>query len=1366
MNANRKKMWMILSLFAIAALLFAGVGAVKAAGVILAPLVGIDLYVANGGVDAGNCQNSGSPCATIEYAIGQAVNGDTINVAAGTYNPSVNLNKSVTLKGAQAGVDARNGRPGASETIIAKGGLGTFLLNATDVTFDGFTFTDIKGRTIDTYFDAHNFTMRNCILQSPSIDPGYNTGGIQFGGGSSLQANGLLFEQNLVTADNGQLFYMGHSMDNGTFRNNKFNGDSVAFGPFGTRSGWLIEGNEFDGNVSGHGPYWGFGFNANLGDVIIRNNVVRQMSVGFGQISVVNGSITGNTFDDNAYAAFQLWGGEWGSVVSSNVMIENNLIKYNGIAYDNVSTYPAHGVRLRPGEGSVGPIDASTIHFHKNYFQNLGVGAAGSVWAIRQQGSGIADAENNWWGTTDSLVIAAMIGEGSADYDPWISAYVNDPSKAGQPGFWPLPLCSTDCYVDSASGNDANDGSLAYPFKTITKGITTVSVGGSVHVAAGTYPENVTVNKYLLLTGAGSTTGGTVISGAGSGMGVYITASGPDSANPVTISGVRVTNFSNGLQTAGVSHVAFNDVVSTANINNGLELGNGTTDLNLSMCEFSHNTANGIRFGTAATVSGFSMDGCHVDYNNMGLVNFQTGDGSSNFDNVVIKNSTFNENKQKGIYVEKLHNASFQNVVVNHSGWDTAYVWSAGVDINLKYRTDYANISFVNATITNNGVGAANGVGLTIKARDDAPSYNSKPASLTNVTISNSLVDGNQVGIRFGEPAKGNSGPTNVTVGNVCFDNNITAGLLNETLTATTAESNWWGDATGPYNATKNAGGLGDPVSGNVDFEPWTNDGCHGTVATGHWKNLRTNTFNDLDDSMNGAASGDTIQAVCTGATPVPGGGTATISGVSIDLHGCTVGPGSPFLIVTADDVSVLGPGVLNGSGSADPAVLVNGGADNFMLQNVQVTGWANAVKVAGSVDSFKMISNWIHSNSSHGLLVDSGAAIGGVVTIQGNLFKVNGGNGVQNDGSTANLKVEYNSWGSVSGPASPAGDGIGGSLDADPFTFAEVYLDMDPATAGDQFQRNVYETQTFNVSLNVEAANLYGVSFTFAYDPAMLTPVGSPLFEAPWAGKCVQPPGSLPAGTISYVCNLTGGSAWNGGKLVTFSFTAGAGATPLNGPWQTLFNVSPAEADTSAGAVGGVKVFVNNAGFNAPSSVDRDITDANDGQIDITGVARFKGYIDLQGRGNDSGAVIKVYNDPNGVTVFAQGSSASSGAFLTAYQGSNVLQVGTTYYFSVDRDLFLPTAFAAGPWNPNKILTTRPETSLNTLLLLGGDATNDNLIDPGDAACIGSAYGGTLNTCSGTGASSDVNGDGIVNLYDLVLMGGNYFLTYSTWVP
>lgn len=50
------------------------------------------------GSDSGNCQ--ASACQTITYALTQATNGDTLQIAAGTYAEELTINKSVTLQGA------------------------------------------------------------------------------------------------------------------------------------------------------------------------------------------------------------------------------------------------------------------------------------------------------------------------------------------------------------------------------------------------------------------------------------------------------------------------------------------------------------------------------------------------------------------------------------------------------------------------------------------------------------------------------------------------------------------------------------------------------------------------------------------------------------------------------------------------------------------------------------------------------------------------------------------------------------------------------------------------------------------------------------------------------------------------------------------------------------------------------------------------------------------------------------------------------------------------------------------------------------------------------------------------------------------
>ena len=62
------------------------------------------------------------------------------------------------------------------------------------------------------------------------------------------------------------------------------------------------------------------------------------------------------------------------------------------------------------------------------------------------------------------------------------------------------------------------------------------------------------------------------------------------------------------------------------------------------------------------------------------------------------------------------------------------------------------------------------------------------------------------------------------------------------------------------------------------------------------------------------------------------------------------------------------------------------------------------------------------------------------------------------------------------------------------------------------------------------------------------------------------------------------------------------------------------------------------------------------------------------------------------------------------------------------------------------------------TLTLLGGDADNSGAITIVDLSCIGSAFGSPGAPC-GSG-NSDINADGAVNIFDLVMAGANYGLS------
>ncbi len=332
--------------------------------------------------------------------------------------------------------------------------------------------------------------------------------------------------------------------------------------------------------------------------------------------------------------------------------------------------------------------------------------------------------------------------------------------------------------------------------------------------------------------------------------------------------------------------------------------------------------------------------------------------------------------------------------------------------------------------------------------------------------------------------------------------------------------------------------------------------------------------------------------------------------------------------------------------------------------------------------------------------------------------------------------------------------------------------MDMDPPS--EAIIRNVDEPVSFDVELKVDSAKLYGLAFEFSYDSTKLQ-LNTTTFSSPWVGKCFALPG-LPGGTVGYRCSLDGAAEWDvdGGTLATFNFTPISSSLAGNGPWETLINISSSSTETNSGAKGGVKVFMNNAGFGAPSDPSRDITDEDDGKVIIRGIAKFNGFVDLQGNYNDSGASINVYDLADRATSsnLALGVSNASGKFTTSYLGSNLLTVGENYWFQVDAQLFLPTTriapSAPTDWEDNKILANRPETSLSTIILLGGDATNNDIIEITDATCIGNDYGktGGFTTCGGVDGTSDVNNDHVVDILDLVLMGGNFDAAVSPWTP
>lgn len=204
-----------------------------------------DRHVSPAGVDTGNCSNIVSPCRTLTYAVGQAVAGDTVRLAAGIYsgagNQNVLVSKSLTFVGAGAATTfvepTGNGFEILTDNVTvqdltfrnAPGGLWAVRLwknlsSISNVTFDGVHFLNNLSRGIELH---NSTTISNLVIQDSLFD-GNTEHGIRMS--SNVVVDGLdlinTTFQNHGIAGLRQSDGAGHLRDlhvnNSTFNNNTY----------------------------------------------------------------------------------------------------------------------------------------------------------------------------------------------------------------------------------------------------------------------------------------------------------------------------------------------------------------------------------------------------------------------------------------------------------------------------------------------------------------------------------------------------------------------------------------------------------------------------------------------------------------------------------------------------------------------------------------------------------------------------------------------------------------------------------------------------------------------------------------------------------------------------------------------------------------------------------------------------------------------------------------------------------------------------------------------------------------------------------------------------------------------------------------
>ena len=418
------------------------------------------------------CVNPGgtSGCfASIQAAITAASPGDIINVAPGTYTENIILNKSVTLNGAQAGVDARGrvvGAPNPAVESIITAGSGTLIqlqTGAAGAIINGFSFQggnraiESAGGPINQLRILNNhvagFTGNGIFLNDTGLDITVNQNVID---GTSKTGSGGLFH-----------------LDTDNFDGFRFTNNVIRTGP--TATGFFVDGNHNVGVSTTRSPLIGGNFITDI-----------QTGMNLGSRAFEFGTISGNTFQNSGFDGLQ--GGIQNTLITGNVFHNNGrsglaLTSFGNMGADRggqnctitCNTFTNNGFTQNSGDTAGGGITFSATQavgtIATNHTNNNNI--SGNFAGARYTGVELIDVENNWWGNATGPTVAGnpggtgdrIAGSGAAnlDFAPFQTTVLADTDGDGlldacEPLCTPAPANLVSWLPGDGNASDIEDG--------------------------------------------------------------------------------------------------------------------------------------------------------------------------------------------------------------------------------------------------------------------------------------------------------------------------------------------------------------------------------------------------------------------------------------------------------------------------------------------------------------------------------------------------------------------------------------------------------------------------------------------------------------------------------------------------------------------------------------------------------------------------------------------------------------------------------------------------------------------------------------------------------------------------------------------